>query len=286
MIVDAHCHAWRHWPYQPAVPDPESRGRVEQLLFEMDSAGVDRAIIICAGIDHNPENNGDVATDIAPYGNRLVMFADVDSRWTATYHQTGAAQRLAAIADRFGLRGFTHYLREDSHEDAAWFLSREGDVFLRVAEERRLILSLACAPHQLQTIGMAADRHPNLVILLHHMARVRDRSVSEPSGLSELVDIARCPNVVVKISGFGYAARQGVEYPYDELGPIVRTIADVFGSQRMVWGSDYPVSRRYMTYPQTLQCVRRQCGFMDETEARDVFGGTMERLLTSAGAQP
>ena len=40
MIVDAHCHAWATWPYQPPVPDPESRGRIEQLLFEMDQNGV------------------------------------------------------------------------------------------------------------------------------------------------------------------------------------------------------------------------------------------------------
>ena len=29
LIVDAHCHAWRYWPYVPAVPDPTSRGTVE-----------------------------------------------------------------------------------------------------------------------------------------------------------------------------------------------------------------------------------------------------------------
>ena len=50
MIVDSHCHAWRTWPYQPPVPDPEGRGTVEQLLFEMDGAGVDRAAVVCARI--------------------------------------------------------------------------------------------------------------------------------------------------------------------------------------------------------------------------------------------
>ena len=35
-IIDSHCHAWAYWPYQPPVPDPESRGVVAQLLHEMD----------------------------------------------------------------------------------------------------------------------------------------------------------------------------------------------------------------------------------------------------------
>ena len=35
MIIDSHCHAWTTWPYDTRVPDPGSRGRVEQLLFEI-----------------------------------------------------------------------------------------------------------------------------------------------------------------------------------------------------------------------------------------------------------
>ena len=50
MIVDSHCHAWRRWPYQPPVPDPESRGLVEQLLWEMDRHGVDRAAVVDAAL--------------------------------------------------------------------------------------------------------------------------------------------------------------------------------------------------------------------------------------------
>ena len=30
MIIDAHCHAWRKWPYRPPVPDENSRGSCEQ----------------------------------------------------------------------------------------------------------------------------------------------------------------------------------------------------------------------------------------------------------------
>ena len=57
MLIDSHTHAWDYWPYEPPVPDPESRGRVEQLLWEMDRHGVDRAVLVCARIEHNPENN-------------------------------------------------------------------------------------------------------------------------------------------------------------------------------------------------------------------------------------
>ncbi len=57
MIIDSHTRAWARWPYQPPVPDDKSRGNVEQLLHEMDLHDVDKAVLICARIERNPDNN-------------------------------------------------------------------------------------------------------------------------------------------------------------------------------------------------------------------------------------
>ena len=64
MIIDSHTHAWEFWPYEPPVPDHNSRGRVEQLLWEMDRNGVDKSVLVCARIEHNPHNNDYVAEQI------------------------------------------------------------------------------------------------------------------------------------------------------------------------------------------------------------------------------
>ena len=71
MIIDSHCHAWAHWPYEPPVPDPLSRGSIAQLLFEMDQNGVDRAVIICAAIAHNPNNTAYVVDAARSLGSPL-----------------------------------------------------------------------------------------------------------------------------------------------------------------------------------------------------------------------
>ena len=68
------------------MPDHNSRGRVEQLLWEMDRHGVDKAVLVCARIEHNPHNNDYVAEQIRTYPDRLVQFADVDCSWSEEYH--------------------------------------------------------------------------------------------------------------------------------------------------------------------------------------------------------
>ena len=73
MIIDSHCHAWTRWPYQPPVPDDEHRGKIEQLINEMDLNGVDQALLVCAQIDHNPENNAYIAEQVARFPTRLPL---------------------------------------------------------------------------------------------------------------------------------------------------------------------------------------------------------------------
>ncbi len=168
MIIDSHCHAWARWPYQPPVPDFESRGIIEQLLHEMDYNGVDKAFIVCANIDHNPDNNAYIAAQVPRYADRIIQVADVDCAWSETYHQPGAADRMRAAADQWPIKGFTHYLRGE--DDGAWLYAEEGLAFFQVAADLKLIASIACSPQHLPAIREMARRFPDMPILLHHLA--------------------------------------------------------------------------------------------------------------------
>ncbi len=277
MIFDSHCHAWATWPYQPAVPDPESRGRVEQLLHEMDANGVDRAALVCAQIDHNPQNNAYVAEMVQRYPTRLVQIADLDSEWSPTYHQPGAAGRLREMAAKWPIVGFTHYLKRD--EDGSWLDSEDGRALFRTAAELKLIASLSCYPHQHPAIRRIAGRFPEVPILCHHLGHVRLGQGSQEENLAEVLASARLPNIYLKLSGFAYAAQVKWEYPYRDVQPIVRALVEAFGPHRMCWGSDYPVVRFSMIYRQALEAFRTHCTFVSEEDKRLILGETLRQLF-------
>lgn len=278
MIVDSHCHAWRHWPYQPPVPDPDSRGRVEQLLWEMDRAGVDRAVLVCARIDHNPDNNAYGYESVSRHRDRLDMFADVDCFWSDTYHAPGAADRLSAAIDQYHLKGFTHYVRAD--DDGTWYLSAEGRAFWQVAARRRQIASLAI-PWRLQPVlRQVAAAFPDITFLCHHMAGAR---VADPASIAEIARSTETPNIWVKLSGFHYASQVEWGFPYDDCEPIVRVLYHRFGPERLCWGSDYPVVRHGMTYRQSLEALRSRAPFIAESEMGRILGGTLADLLARSG---
>jgi predicted TIM-barrel fold metal-dependent hydrolase len=281
MIIDSHCHAWRYWPYQPPVPDPTGRGVVEQLLFEMEQNGVDRAVVVCARIDHNPDNNDYIADCVRRWPGRLVQFADVDCSWTEVYHTPGAADRLTSAVRSYGLKGFTHYVRAD--DDGGWFLSDDGLAFLRAAADLNQIASFAIPARLQPVLREVARRFPSLPFLCHHMAGARAAEGPDSPLLKEILASATLPNIHVKLSGFHYVGPVAWEYPYPECGHVVRALYERFGPERLHWGSDYPVVRRAMTYQQSIEAVRTHCAFIPADDQARILGDSLNELLARRG---
>lgn len=276
MIFDGHCHIWERWPYQPPVSDPDIRGSALRLVSEMDANGVVQALVVCAAIGENPRNADYAFAAARRYPGRLVVFPDIECRWTPQYRSPGAPKRLEEAVDRWDFKGFTQYLNEK--EDGAWLCSAEGIEFFGLAAERGLVVSLSVMPHQMPAVCALADIVPGLVILCHHHAFLGPRTETTPRALEMVLAAAARPNIHVKTSGLGNVAEGRDEYPFAQLQWIPAALRRVFGAKRMIWGSDFPVSSAHMTYRQSLAIVREYGPFTDN-ELPDVLGRNISKLL-------
>lgn len=292
MIVDAHTHAWARWPYPPAVPEAASRGRFQNLIGELDAAGVAAAVLVSANIDgpvadgtaggENPvggatgDNNGYAAAAAAACPGRIYQFADVDSRWSMSYHRPGAAARLAAVSDRLAPVGVSHYL---APENDGWLRSPEGLAFLAAADRRQLAVSLAAPPAWFDDIRLAAATVPATPILLNHLALLMLHPDGRPAALDLVRRGARQPNLIVKVSGYYYGAAQPWEYPFPAQLEIVRAFYETWGPGRMAWASDYPACTPHISYRQSLEVIREHADFIAPADLERVLGGTMQAVL-------
>ncbi|WP_162606659.1 amidohydrolase family protein [Jiangella asiatica] len=281
MIIDSHCHAWRRWPYDAAVPDPDHRGSVDALLYELDAGGVERAAVVCARIGHeagpgcaNDDNNDYVAAAAGRHPDRLVTVADVDSFWRPEHHTPGAADRLREAAERYALAAFTHYVTE---RDDGWFGTNDGLEFFAAAAELDLVASLAVPPAWFDAVGAVAAAHPTLPILLHHLGHVRP---GDDDAMAGLLALAGPPNVLVKVCGFHYLTAPPWGFPFEAARErVLRPVADAFGPHRLAWGSDFPAARTHVTYTQSLAVVRDHTPWWTDAERDLVLGGTLDRVL-------
>ena len=280
MIIDSHAHAWSVWPYEPAVPDPLSRGRAEQLLWEMDRHGVEAAVLVAASIDGNPDNDAYVAEAVAAHPGRLHHFADVDSRWRAEYHTPGAARRLARAAETYGLAGITHYL---APENDGWLVTDEGLRFFEAAADRGLVVSIAGSPVWQEDLRRVARTFPALRILCHHLAGIPSFTADREAAIAMVLPSADVPNIAVKVSGFYYGSPDPFDYPHHPALGWFERLYRAIGADRLAWGSDFPVApMRAYTYRQSLEIVRRHARFLAPEDLPLILGGTMARLLAPA----
>ena len=284
-ILDSHCHAWRRWPYPPLVPDEDSRGTIEQLLYEMDLNGVSEAAVVCAAIDNNPDNVAYVAFARERHVGRFHVVADLDCPWSQHYHRPGAAERLRALADRYPLAGFTHYVYEDND---GWLESEEAEAVFTVAEQRGLFVSLASGPAWQGDLRSIARRHPSVPVLCHHLAGLRTvAALGETAtagavysaALEEVLASAAVENIFVKVSGFHYASAEGWDHPWGAAVEIFRQLFETFGPRRLCWGSDFPASTRYCNYRQSLEVVRSHSPFLRDDDLRMILGSNLRAIL-------
>ena len=278
MIIDSHCHSWSYWPYLPEPPYPKTHGSVETLINRMDLSGVNKATIVCAQIFRNKENNDYVASAVKKYPDRLDQFADVDSFWSETYHTKGAARRLESAINKWPMKAFTHYLAQADNGD--WMNSKDGRDFFKLAEEAKIIASIAMGPQHQNELRKVAERHPKLNILCHHMSGLKAHGKDANKNLQNVLESSKYPNIHLKLSGFHYVTDQKKDwnFPYKDTKYIYEECYQAFGT-RMCWGSDFPVVRKSMTYRQSLEAFRTYCDFVTDNDKKEILGGTLNKIL-------
>ncbi len=99
---------------------------------------------------------------------------------------------------------------------------------------------LCVRPDQIDKAIALADLAPSAQFVLDHcgVPAIKDRA--EHPWRERIAEIARRPNVAVKISGVvAYADPRG--WTVDDVRPYVEHAIESFGWDRVVWGSDWPV---------------------------------------------
>lgn len=137
-----------------------------------------------------------------------------------------------------------------------------------------------------------AERHPELTLIIDHIG-VAQHPVSPIETMSwrtfpDLLELARYPNVAVKLCGAPLLSEEA--YPFDDIWPRLEQLFAAFGTDRVMWGSDYTRLRtadlprgdrprkRGLTYADSLNFLLRSDRLSLADKAM-VFGGTARKLL-------
>ncbi|MFF3601823.1 amidohydrolase family protein [Kitasatospora indigofera] len=134
-----------------------------------------------------------------------------------------------------------------------------------------LVLELLLRPAQLRSVARLAERHPALSIVLCHMGIGQEPI--EHGWEAELANVAAHPTVNAKISGI-LSLADDASRP-DDPARIVRAALDCFGAERLLFGSDWPMSTRTgLDHLGIVARIDAELAGCSEEERALIYGGT------------
>jgi predicted TIM-barrel fold metal-dependent hydrolase len=271
LVTDAQIHLWeaespdRPWRKLERPPHRSGGFYAEEMLEEMDRAGVDRAVIVpptWAGEDN------DWALQMARrYPQRFAVIG----RFAAPAKD--ARELLRGWLDQKGMLGVRMSFHIKPFSD--WLDDGTLDWFWAECDRLALPIS-ALVPGVAGKLRPILERHPTLKLLIPHMGCPLDTHVPEAFGtLDELLSLARYPNVFVMVSSAPCFSRE--PYPFRDLHPYLRRIHDVYGARRMMWGAD--LSRLTSTYRECLDLFRYELDFLSADDREWILGRAIAEAL-------
>lgn len=290
-FVDAHIHFWDlgrlRYPWlTPPFADDGPNGSVEAIArtylstdyrAEMARWNVVGAVHVDAGA-----HPGDALAETEwlegladGYGlpGAIVAFAALDG--------PDLDATLTAHARHPRVRGIRHivnwhadpqrsYTPRDVTKDAAW---QRG--FAKLAEHG-LSFDLQCYPGQMPALAELIARHPDIPVIVNHAGMA---VLSDPDGAAEwrqgLAALAAHRHVSVKLSGFGFARRGWTPAFVRE---TVRTVIDLFGTDRAMFASDLPTDRLFGGIDAQMEACHSAVADLTEEDRRALFGRNADRI--------
>jgi predicted TIM-barrel fold metal-dependent hydrolase len=262
-IVDAQVHVWaahtreRPWPGRETKPHrPEPLG-AEELLEEMDEAGIERAIIVPPSWEGDRNDLGLAAAQAYP--SRFAVMG----RLALETPDPGLVARWKQQPGMLGARFTFHTTAQKP-----WLTDGTAE-WLWAAAERAQMPLMIHVPGSLDKVPAIAAKHPDLRLVIDHLGRFSHaRDAAGFADLPLLLALAKHPNVAVKASALPCYSSE--PYPYKGLHPIIRQVFDAFGPQRMFWGTD--ISRLPCSYRQAVTMVTDELPFLSADDKEWVMG--------------
>lgn len=116
--------------------------------------------------------------------------------------------------------------------------------------EKELTLDLLINPEALRHLPALVEHIPSMRVVINHIAGVRvDGNPPDEAWVTAIQEAARYPNVYCKVSGLAEHTGQ-TPAPADVAyyTPTIDVLWDAFGEDRLIYGSNWPVSERFAQY--------------------------------------
>jgi L-fuconolactonase len=265
-IIDSQVHAYEaNTPKRPwhSVPNWPASATGDEIVAAMDKLDIDGAIFISSYSMYHYDASYALEVQQAHPG-RFALVKPVDSK------DPDVADVIAEWKKTPGTVGIRIIVtKEPGRETDEAGLDR----ILRAAVRHDFPVNMLCWGN-LDAGAALIDRHPDTRFILDHIGIMQPRTPPAPpqpwADLPKVLELAKRPNAVIKISGACTLSRE--PYPFPDIWDPLQRIFDAWGFERCLWGTDWTRAFAVVNYEQAVEPFR-QTDRLSESERAMLMGG-------------
>jgi L-fuconolactonase len=277
-VVDAHLHLWdlersRYAWVTPELGPLYATFTPAQARLELADSGVAAAVLVQA---EDSERDTELMLEVA-----------ASERWVAGvvgWIQLDDPARAEAQLDRWhefpAFCGVRHLLHDDPREGLLQLPAVRAS--LRRVADRGLAFDVPDAwPRNLLGAAELAGALENLPVVIDHLGKPPFGRSDWAAWRAALAQAAGRPNVVAKVSGL---EQPGRPLSVEDVRPAWDAALELFGPDRLMWGSDWPMTVRSGGYAPTARVLGELVAELSPAERSAVREGTATRVYRLGGA--
>lgn len=231
-MIDAHVHIWRlgsngcTWPTPDLAAIHRDFGLTDMAATLADT-GVDQVVLV-----QSQESEDDTVWLLAEAAASPLAAGIVG--WVEPSEDP--RQRIAGLQGQGPLVGL-RVMAQD--RPAAWLADPALHGQFRALADLGLSLDLLVRPQHLACCADLADAFPTARMIVDHIAKPLIAAGGFAAWREAIAPVAERPNMMCKLSGLITETASGAAM--ESLAPYVEAALNLFGPERLVWGSDWPV---------------------------------------------
>jgi len=267
MVIDAHQHFWLlkdragGWP-PPALSAIHRDFLPADLVPHLAGVGVEGTVLVQSLPSLEDTRFMLGLAEQNPFILGVVGWVDLKA--------TDAAAIIAELAKAPKLKGLRPMLQDLPADD--WIDDETLDPAIDAMRSAGLVFDALVLPRHLGPLEKFARRHPDLPVVIDHGAKPEIAEGRYSEWRAAMARLADLENLSCKLSGF--LTEKGTQQP-EAIRPYAETILDLFGPERVIWGSDWPVLDLAGDYAGWFAQAR---AIVPEAAREKVFGGNARRF--------
>jgi L-fuconolactonase len=276
LVVDSHHHFWDptrrdyYWMGEELAVIRRRFGP-DDLRPLLAAGGVDRTIVVQT-IPSVDETREFLATGAATdFVAGVVGWVDLTD--------PSVAKTLAELRAATGgnlLVGIRHQVHDEP--DAGWLLRKDVQRGIEAVGDAGLVYDLLVRTRELPAALAVVRRLPDVSFVIDHIAKPKIAAgADDPEWERTMAPFGERPNVACKLSGMVTEA-SWTDWSLDDLQPYVRRALSWFGSERCMFGSDWPVCELAATYEEVVDALRATVSDLKPADQQAIFGGNAIRV--------